>query len=84
MGCIYSAVCCGMCVGCSSYQPEKYCGHAEDLAAQQMGYDSDEDYWADQEFDYELEQKAQAMEEIFQEQINKIDGNNKDNCGIDS
>lgn len=63
---------------------KEYFGHAEDLAAQQMGYDSDEDYWADQEFDYELEQKAQAMEEIFQEQINKIDGNNKDNCGIDS
>ena len=47
MGCIYSVGCCGRCLGCSSYQPEEYCGHAEDLAAQQMGYDSDEDYWAD-------------------------------------
>lgn len=84
MGCIYSVGCCGRCLGCSSYQPEEYCGHAEDLAAQQMGYDSDEDYWADQEPDYEFEQIAQAMEEMFREQINKIDGSSKDICGIDT
>ena len=31
MGCVNACICGGMCVGCSAYEPERYCGEAEDL-----------------------------------------------------
>ncbi|MEG2057808.1 MAG: hypothetical protein RRZ84_07850 [Romboutsia sp.] len=31
MGCRYACTCSGNCLSCSSYQPEEYCGHAEDI-----------------------------------------------------
>ena len=40
MGCIYACTCSGICPGCKSYEPEQYCGHAEDLAAQARGYNN--------------------------------------------
>jgi hypothetical protein len=40
MGCIYACTCGNNCIGCSEYSPEKYYGHAEDLAAQCQGYES--------------------------------------------
>ena len=40
MGCIHACQCGGLCLGCNAYEPERYYGHAEDLAAQASGYDS--------------------------------------------
>lgn len=31
MGCRYSCTCGGFCPGCTSYEPETYCGEAEDV-----------------------------------------------------
>lgn len=38
MGCKYACVCYGgPCPGCTKYEPEEYCGHAEDIADQRNG-----------------------------------------------
>jgi len=50
MGCIYSCQCGGICIGCSQYEPERYYGHAEDLAAQARGY---------KDYDDQLEQEKE-------------------------
>jgi hypothetical protein len=44
MGCIHSCTCGGICPGCSDYQPEAYCGDAEDRLARQMGYRDYDDH----------------------------------------
>ena len=44
MGCLYACTCGGLCPGCTSYKPEQYYGHAEDLLAQSKGY-TDAEEW---------------------------------------
>ena len=38
MGCRFACVCGGKCIGCSRYEKEGYFGEAEDLRAQELGY----------------------------------------------
>ena len=57
MGCIHAISCCGSCLGCSRYESEQYCGHAEDLYAREMGYENEDDYLRNE---YPEEQQEQA------------------------
>lgn len=51
MGCKYACICGGICPGCTRYQPEEYCGHAEDILAQSHGFESDDEYRNQQELE---------------------------------
>ena len=44
MSCRYACTCGGACWSCSSREPERYFGEAEDLRAQELGYASYEDH----------------------------------------
>jgi hypothetical protein len=44
MSCKYACNCSGNCCSCGSYSKESYFGEAEDILAQQLGYDSFEDH----------------------------------------
>lgn len=39
MGCKYACICGGICPGCTRFEPEEYCGHAEDILTQSHGFD---------------------------------------------
>lgn len=41
MGCKFACTCGGNCLGCSEYEKEEYCGHAEDLYDQMYGQRDD-------------------------------------------
>ena len=44
MSCRYACTCGGPCWSCSSREPERYFGEAEDLRAQELGYASYDDH----------------------------------------
>lgn len=77
MGCKNACVCGGMCVGCSSYEPETYCGEAEDLydelhgkSREQKEYEKamEDEYYRAMQEQYEKEQQR-----YFEEQCRNYD-----------
>jgi hypothetical protein len=54
MGCRHACICTGFCPGCRNYEPEQYCGEAEDLFDQSRGYDS---------YEQEIEENRQKHDE---------------------
>ena len=65
MGCIHSCTCGGICPGCSDYQPEAYCGDAEDRLARQMGYRDYDDHMQSQKQQQQQQEYDAGMEEDY-------------------
>lgn len=72
MGCKSACICGGNCLGCSGYEPESYCGEAEDLY-DELHHKSkeEEEYYKAME-----EQYYRDMEE--QEKLNELQMQNYD------
>ena len=61
MSCRYACTCGGACWSCSSREPERYFGEAEDLRAQELGYASYDDHMSSRRREQE-DTRQQDME----------------------
>lgn len=66
MSCRHACTCGGFCPGCSSREPERYFGEAEDLLSKQLGYESYEDHMSSNR--REQEQEDTRQQECQEEQ----------------
>lgn len=70
MGCLYACTCGSNCLNCSTYKPEQYYGHAEDVLAQTKGFSSVEEMDYSNESEKEYEDYCSQQHEYIKEQNN--------------
>ena len=69
MGCKYACTCSGNCLSCSGY-PESYFGEAEDIRAQELGFNSYNQYLEYQKMSKEMEAAYyKEMEEAYRKEM---------------
>ena len=63
MGCKYACVCGGICLGCPDFEPEAYCGEAEDIYDQTYGKPAQHNDHTEACFEEAIKKDTQKQEE---------------------